>query len=362
MVTEPANKRRRLPLSRVTQSWGCQLLQASDHVVQGMNDPATKLLCAELKSQHGLSCGTAECIARELVVLARKDAGGDVKRRNASTRQILRILREGDICSLPNIPDAPASPGALSVWIWEQCTRALHPAACVNKGVQPQFEPLVGCSRPGVFGIVPPNAGDADKICFIVKDLLLPHECELLLSHANMQGWSPASLEYSGEGAGESVVNWALRDSDRCVLDDEGLATVAWDRLKVLVPYHASFQPLSPVALNSCFRVLRYGMGQAGFAKHVDGRTVLGNNVSKLTVMLYLNSGFKGGATRLCHMDDAKDVDAGIDVVPQAGMALVFDHGIIHKGCPVHEGIKYAARTEVMYSSPDVPFSAHTAP
>jgi hypothetical protein len=38
-----------------------------------------------------------------------------------------------------------------------------------------------------------------------------------------------------------------------------------------------------------------------------------------------------------------------VDIMPRRGMALVFDQSILHKGSSVHHGIKYTARTEVMY-------------
>merc|ERR1711982_86347 len=101
--------------------------------------------------------------------------------------------------------------------------------------------------------------------------------------------------------------------------------------------------------VNSCFRCLRYSSGQAGFAKHRDGQSVVDGEISRVTVQIYLNEGFEGGATRLCHVDDAEDVLRGIDIVPRTGMALVFDQGIPHKGCSVHGGTKYTARTEIMY-------------
>merc|ERR1711865_1299551 len=111
-----------------------------------------------------------------------------------------------------------------------------------------------------------------------------------------------------------------------------------------------SFSPLRPMRVNSCLRCLRYTEGQAGFAKHIDGRCVVNGEISRVTILLYLNDAFSGGATRLCHEDDAEDAARGINVVPLSGMALVMDHSILHKGCPVQKGTKYLARTDVLYS------------
>merc|ERR1719265_183620 len=158
----------------------------------------------------------------------------------------------------------------------------------------------------------------------------------------------------SGDSSGSEIVDVALRDSDRCIIFDESLASMLWSRLQNFIPADA-FSPLRAAGINECFRCLRYTKGQAGFAKHVDGSSVNTNGwLSRITVQIYLNEGFEGGSTRLCHVDDAKDATLGVNVIPQTGMALVFDQRILHKGCPVHEGTKYTARTEIMYSGDDL--------
>lgn len=203
-----------------------------------------------------------------------------------------------------------------------------------------------------VLSVVPPMPVDAGKVCFLVTGVMSEAECEGLRGRCEAEGWHQATLEYglgSGEMAGESVVDVSLRDSDRCILHDESLAGRIWERVRPLLPLDA-FEPLQPVRVNPCFRCLRYKEGQAGFAKHVDGRTVVEGAISRVTIQLYLNDGFDGGATRLCHADDTEDAARGVDVVPRRGMALVFDQSILHKGSPVRRGIKHTARTEVMYS------------
>ena len=61
--------------------------------------------------------------------------------------------------------------------------------------------------------------------------------------------------------------------------------------------------------------------------------------MSLLTFMVYLNAGYKGGATRF---EAAK-------AIGQLGLALVFHHGLIHEGSEVTAGVKYALRLDVMY-------------
>ena len=61
--------------------------------------------------------------------------------------------------------------------------------------------------------------------------------------------------------------------------------------------------------------------------------------MSLLTFMIYLNTGYEGGATRF---EAAK-------VTGQTGLALVFQHGLVHEGSEVVQGVKYALRSDVMY-------------
>ena len=41
-------------------------------------------------------------------------------------------------------------------------------------------------------------------------------------------------------------------------------------------------------------------------------------------------------------------VDSGT-IVPRAGMALLFQHRVLHEGAPVRSGVKYVLRSDLMY-------------
>ncbi len=58
---------------------------------------------------------------------------------------------------------------------------------------------------------------------------------------------------------------------------------------------------------------------------------------------LPLNEEFTGGST---------DFDLVGSVVPETGMALLFEHRVLHQGAPLLEGVKYVMRTDVMYRAP----------
>ena len=94
------------------------------------------------------------------------------------------------------------------------------------------------------------------------------------------------------------------------------------------------------MALNERFRCYRYRPGHF-FAPHYDGAFVRSaEEVSRITVLVYLGE-CGGGETRLC--------DYELSVSPARGRALLFQHDMLHEGCPVTAGTKYVARTDVMY-------------
>jgi len=57
--------------------------------------------------------------------------------------------------------------------------------------------------------------------------------------------------------------------------------------------------------------------------------------------MVYLNGGARGGETRF----------ENVSITPEPGLALLFDHYLLHEGAEVIEGTKYVLRTDVMYGA-----------
>jgi hypothetical protein len=78
-----------------------------------------------------------------------------------------------------------------------------------------------------------------------------------------------------------------------------------------------------------------------------------------MTIMIYLNEGFTGGCTQF--LDPKNELNSN-DVVPKTGQALLFDHLIYHAGAPLTEGVKYAIRTDVMFSTKPSPVPYNVAP
>jgi predicted 2-oxoglutarate/Fe(II)-dependent dioxygenase YbiX len=101
--------------------------------------------------------------------------------------------------------------------------------------------------------------------------------------------------------------------------------------------------------LNERLRFYRYDEGQK-FDWHRDGyyESPSGKR-SFLTFMIYLNDGSDGGETLFTKLGGLYLSEDDLSVKPRRGMALLFDHRILHTGSTVTRGRKYVLRTDVMY-------------
>jgi len=138
--------------------------------------------------------------------------------------------------------------------------------------------------------------------------------------------------------------NVGYRNQDRVIRDDVGLARTLFERIAPHLP--ATIGRLRLKGLNERLRLYRYRPGQQ-FTPHTDHwYQPDARNITLLTVLFYLNEGFQGGETRF--MDQVTDL-----VVPQTGLAAVFQHKVDHEGCLVRHGVKYAMRADVLYEAPE---------
>lgn len=144
-----------------------------------------------------------------------------------------------------------------------------------------------------------------------------------------------------------------IRNNDRVIFDDATFAADLFERLAPHLPMQRrggtpqdrrgdERDPLwTAIGCNERFRGYRYQRGQR-FAPHFDGPFVRHDDErSAITVLVYLNEGFDGGATRFLDWD--------CTVTPMTGSVLLFDHHILHEGAGVLAGTKYALRSDVMY-------------
>lgn len=131
-----------------------------------------------------------------------------------------------------------------------------------------------------------------------------------------------------------------VRNNQRVVLDDLALAKLLFERLAGAIPH--TLCGMRAVGANERFRCYRYAPGQR-FAPHFDGSFVRNDREqSLLTLMVYLNEDFVGGRTAF-H-------DFGVAAQPRTGMACLFQHQLLHEGCIIERGVKYALRSDVMYT------------
>lgn len=162
-------------------------------------------------------------------------------------------------------------------------------------------------------------------------------ECDALITYSEEQGYKEALIRARGV-VGE-VMNKDVRDNDRVIWDSEEMAQDLFERVKDLLPQ--DIDGWKPSGLNERFRFYRYKDGQR-FKPHMDGAYKRNDNeVSLITLLIYLNEDFTGGSTYL--------ITPNINVAPKTGKLLLFDHKILHAGMPVDTGCKYVIRTDVMY-------------
>jgi hypothetical protein len=166
-----------------------------------------------------------------------------------------------------------------------------------------------------------------------IDAVLSPDECQAMVERAESTGFDKATIN-AWDGP---CVDLKTRDNDRVIFDDINLARELWERVRGKIkPIRAGRQVRG---LNVRFRCCRYAPGQK-FAWHSDGPFQRDNGeISLLTFMIYLNGGYQGGETRF----------EWTEVEGRAGMALVFEHGLIHEGAQLTGGVKYVLRSDVMF-------------
>lgn len=198
------------------------------------------------------------------------------------------------------------------------------------------------------------------KFAVIVHEVFTPEECHAMIQRAECQGFE-AALVNTGGGTQHLMNDY--RKSKRVIIDDPIAAEDIWQRVcritrdERLLRAPWCNREMHAVGLNERLRFLKYNPGDF-FASHYDGSYMRSEEAgsrkgerSFITLQLYLNDGFEGGATRFL---DPRDEILGVDVVPRAGSVLLFQHDCCHEGSLLVKGVKYAIRTDVMFTSKGV--------
>jgi hypothetical protein len=173
-------------------------------------------------------------------------------------------------------------------------------------------------------------------LVWTVTQLLSPETCRALIERIEAAGPTSAPITT----ARGFVMAPEIRNNTRVILDDLGLAAELWARVEPLVPPTMCGGQVA-CGVNERFRCYRYQPGER-FAPHYDGAYNRDEREgSRLTFMVYLNEGFEGGETAF--------LDFGLAVRPTTGLALFFQHVLLHEGCVLVRGTKYAIRSDIMF-------------
>jgi len=196
----------------------------------------------------------------------------------------------------------------------------------------------------------PPTPLDAqqvgDKEVWLVDGLFSEQECLTLIARTE-------SIGYGGTNYPKNY-----RGNLRLITKDRRFTEEVWRRLQPLVPASMTIEGDDGVwnasGLNECWRLAKYHPGDV-FKGHCDAsfqRSAV--EESMLTVNIYMNGGFEGGATRF-YFGDRKEPD--YQVAPAAGRCLLFRQppgkAYYHDGEKLGSGVKYLFRTDVMYRKRD---------
>ena len=122
-----------------------------------------------------------------------------------------------------------------------------------------------------------------------------------------------------------------------------------------------------PYGLSSRWRFCAYTPG-GHFSPHYDGEYKISSKDKSLqTCQIYLNEGFKGGGINFISQDQsslsmdsrgrfcAEAKNVLLSIKPEAGMAVVFNHRLMHEGEALEESSdnikKYFMRSEIMFKN-----------
>ncbi|OCQ23241.1 hypothetical protein A7985_04675 [Pseudoalteromonas luteoviolacea] len=169
-----------------------------------------------------------------------------------------------------------------------------------------------------------------------INAFLNNQECLDFITQAEQLGFSSADVAIGSK----RVVIEGIRNNARVDWLSTSLASIWWEKLK-----HLNLPKIDnkyPIGLSPRFRFYRYHAGQK-FNMHKDGRQLVDGHQTMMTLLVYLNEDYEGGSTKF-RQDN-------IEIPPQTGKALIFEHHKWHQGTKVISGRKYVLRTDLVYGS-----------
>lgn len=169
-----------------------------------------------------------------------------------------------------------------------------------------------------------------------IDDAYTGSECAALI--AKIESLAPEVATINTMGG--TLVDRDVRNNERVIFEDQSLADDVLARIGERAP--AEIHGHTLVGANERFRCYRYKPGMR-FAPHADGAFHRNDNEQSFySALVYLNHDFEGGATTFV-------TEPEVAIKPAMGKILLFQHPIIHEGSVVTSGVKYVARTDLMY-------------
>jgi hypothetical protein len=199
--------------------------------------------------------------------------------------------------------------------------------------------------------VIIPGRQKGEKFVCLVHNVLSASECADWIQFAESQGFRPALLLADG------VTKNPHRTNDRVLLFDQAKAALLTERLRHLLPpmmwTPTDYKNWHLIGLNERLSFLRYNSSEC-YGRHVDVpyENEAAGIRSFVTCQVYLNQEFRGGQTRFWQEVGYKthDTRQHLDIVPQTGSVLLFEHELTHEGCAVEDGTKYTLRVDALYS------------
>lgn len=174
----------------------------------------------------------------------------------------------------------------------------------------------------------------------LINNVFSDEECSNLIIHSEKIGFVQAS-SYIDKLKKEHFF-LEIRKSLRCIIDSVNFAKILYKRISHVVPNN--YNNMTFCEINPRFRFLKYTSGDH-FAKHTDEHYKNDKNeISLITVLIYLNDDYEGGSTTFLFDDSTQ-----ISITPKIGLICLMDQNILHEVPNITNGIKYVIRTELMY-------------
>lgn len=208
-------------------------------------------------------------------------------------------------------------------------------------------------TSPGELGVVE-IAQHVAAQPMVLDGAVDPATCRAVIKSANIDRWLTSTAEITRAANGpHTLPPRRISESDRpcrlvgaeerprfAVIDDPVLALRLFYRLARALPDNRDAAEL--VGLKPLLRCLRYLPGEATELHRDPARETSDGQRSQLSVLVFLNDDFAGGAIEFPH--------AGRLVEPRVGRAIVFPHDAAHRDRAVEHGSKFVLEAEVFYS------------